>query len=386
MADTPDRDQKTEAPTETRRRKAREEGNLLTSREVGPALAGLAGALWLMLMGGAVGAALAQAMRGGLGIARADLLHFAPLERLVALLQPLALGLGALGIAILLATIAGRAAVGGLGFTPGLVAPRASRLDPWKGLARIFGSRGLIELLKALAKGALLVGLGALLLWRDLPLLLGLSAIGLEAGAGLLLDRAVALALALSMGLVLIAAGDLPVQFIRWLGELRMTRQELKDELKQTEGSPEARAALRRLQRQVLKRANRAAVAEASVVLLNPTHFAVALRYRAETDAAPVIVARGRGPVADAIRELAAELDIPTLSYPEVARALYFSGRVGQAIRTDLYLVVATILAFVLQLKAGRAQPDDQPEVEVPAAWRFDADGRRLAAGDSDRV
>jgi len=378
LADAPDRDQKTEAPTEARRRKAREEGNLLTSREVGPALAGLAGALWLLALGAGFGAALRAMLRAGLDVQRADLVAFAPVARLVELLLPLGASLSALGALVVLATVAGRAAVGGLGFTPGLLRPRASRLDPLAGLGRIFGPRGLVELAKALAKGVLLVGLGGLLLWRDLPLLIGLSATGLEAGAGVLLDRAVVLALALSLGLVLIAAGDLPVQFLRWLGDLRMTRQELKDEMKETEGSPESRAALRRLQRQVLKRANRAAVAQASVVLLNPTRFAVALRYRPETDSAPVIVARGRGPVAAAIRELAAELDVPMLSYPQVARALYFSGAVGQAIRADLYLVVATILAFVLQLKAGRARPDDQPEVEVPPGFRFDADGRRI--------
>jgi flagellar biosynthetic protein FlhB len=378
LAETPDRDEKTEAPTEQRRRKAREEGNLLSSRELGPALAGLCGALWLMVLGGDMGRRLLSMIQAGLALSPESLRSFAPIETLLALLAPLLGGLALLALLLWAATIAGRALVGGLHLSPGLLMPKASRLDPLAGLRRMFGPKGLIELLKALAKAALLVGLGAFLLWRDLPTLLGLSAMGLEAGAGILSARAVNLALALTSGLVLIAAGDLPLQFLRWLSDLRMTRQEVKDEMKQTEGSPEARAAVRRMQRALLKRANRDAVAEASVVLVNPTHFAVALRYRLGIDAAPVIVARGRGPVAAVIRELAVELGVECLAYPEVARALYFSGRVGQSIRTDLYLVVATILAFVMQLREGRAEPFDQPEVEVPEGWRFDAEGKRL--------
>lgn len=383
MADEPDQEQKTEAPTERRRQEARREGDLLTSRELGTAMGGVAGALWLFLFGEQVAARFRDAGGAAFAINHGDLADWNPVGALFAMLGAVAAPLAALGVMVLLAVIAGRALTGGLVFAPKLLEPRLDRLDPVKGLARIFGRQGLIELLKALAKAGLLLGVGAAFLWRDRGLLAGLSAVPLEAAMPALFDRGVLLFLVLTAGLVVIAGGDLPVQFLQWLQKLRMTRQELKDEMKQTEGKPEVKAALRRMQHQVLKAANRRAVGEASVVLVNPSHFAVALRYRPGEDSAPVIVARGRGPVALAIRELARELGVVTLSYPAVARSLYFTGRVGQAIRADLYVAVATILAFVMRVNAMPADArtfDNPPEVEVPEGLRYDAEGKREAA------
>jgi flagellar biosynthetic protein FlhB len=376
LAEEADKDQKSEAPTERRRTQAREEGDLFTSRELGTALLGLAGALWLLALGPALAnSALAAATRA-FQPDRAAIDLFQPIAALHRLLLAVSWPLLALAVLTLAATLLGRAAVGGLVLAPKLITPKPERLDPIKGLGRMFGKRGFIELLKALGKAVLILGVGAAILWRDLPLLLGLGRLPVEAALPALLSAAVDLFLILSAGLVLIAAGDLPVQFFEWLQRLRMTRTELREEMKQSEGSPEVRAALRRAQHRLLKEANRRAVSEASVVLTNPAHFAVALRYRPGLDAAPVIVARGRGPVAAAIRALAADHGVMTLSYPEVARALYFTGRVGQMIRADLYVAVATILAFVLRVNEGRAA--DLPDVEVPEAMRFDAEGRKI--------
>jgi flagellar biosynthetic protein FlhB len=376
LAEEADKDQKSEAPTERRRTQAREDGDLLTSRELATALLGLAGAIWLLAFGPVLAASARLAAADAFRLDRAAIDLFEPVAALYGLLLAVAWPLAALGGLTLLATVLGRAAVGGLVLAPKLLAPRPDRLDPVKGLGRMFGRRGFMELLKALAKAMLILGVGAVLLWRDLPLLLGLGRLPVEAALPALLRAAVDLFLILSVGLSVIAAGDLPVQFLEWLQRLRMTRTEIREEMKQSEGSPEVRAALRRAQHRLLKEANRRAVAEASVVLTNPAHFAVALRYRPGADAAPVVVARGRGPVAAAIRSLAAEHGVMTLSYPEVARALYFTGRVGQMIRADLYVAVATILAFVLRVNEGR--PADLPDVEVPDAARFDADGRKM--------
>jgi flagellar biosynthetic protein FlhB len=156
-----------------------------------------------------------------------------------------------------------------------------------------------------------------------------------------------------------------------------MTKQEVKDEHKQTEGSPEMRAAQRRRQAEVLRGSARTAVTEATVVLTNPTHFAVALRYRPGYDAAPIVVARGRGATAEAIRDLARESEVPVLSYPQLARAIYFTARAGQVIREDLYIAVATILAFVFNLDRAMAEGVSQPSVEVPPEARFNEEGRR---------
>ena len=158
-----------------------------------------------------------------------------------------------------------------------------------------------------------------------------------------------------------------------------MSKQDVKDENKQTEGSPELKGAIRRRQMETARRSARSAVAEASVVLTNPTHFAIALRYRPAEDAAPVVVARGRGATADAIRALAAEHKVPMLSYPQLARALYFTTRAGQLIREDLYIAVATILAFVFNIDRAMAEGRTQPVVEVPGEVRFDENGKPTA-------
>lgn len=179
-------------------------------------------------------------------------------------------------------------------------------------------------------------------------------------------------------GLKRIAAIDLPVQLFQWLKKLRMSKQDIRDEHKQQEGSPEMKAAIRRAAREAIRRSNRTAMAEATVVLTNPTHFAVALRYRPDADPAPAIVARGRGVVAEVIREMAAAQNTPILSYPSVARALYFTGKVGQFVRPDLYAAVATILAFVLRMGAQSWQGGGEPPAAEapPSAW-FDETGRR---------
>lgn len=376
MAEEKPADERTEAATPRRKEQAREKGDRLASRELATACAGLAGVLWLFAWGPDLANRLAGTLSTGLMLAPEDVTAFQPVERAVGLVLALGPPLALLGGAVLLAAVLGQGATGGLGFTPGLLSPKAERLSPLAGLKRLFGAQGLVELGKALVKAALLIGLTWLLFARNLPRIAGLSALPLDAAgratAGLIMD----LLLWLSGGLLLIAAADLPLQILQWLKRLRMTKEDVKEEYKQQEGSPEVRAALRRAARDALKRSSRAAMADATVVLTNPTHFAVALRYRPDSDVAPLILARGRGLVAGVIRELATEAGTPVLSYPSVARAIYFTGRVGGLVRPDLYAAVATILAFVLRVGAS----GDPPDVEAPASARYDEDGRRVAA------
>jgi flagellar biosynthetic protein FlhB len=372
LAEPPGGD-KTEPPTPRRRTQAREKGDRLASRELATALAGIAGALWLAVWGPGLATTLFEATAAGLSLTRADVVDFRPDRAALTLAALLLVPLAALAALALAAAVAGQALTGGLGFTPALLEPKLERLDPLKGFARIFGPRGLVELVKALAKAALLLGGAALLLYADLPQLLALSAVPLAPALVTTGELVTRLMLWLTLGLALIAAADLPLQIRQWLKRLRMTKQEVKDEAKQQEGSPDVKQALRRLARDQLKRASRAAMADATVVLTNPTHFAVALRYRPELDAAPLIVARGRGLVAEVIRELAAEQGVALLSYPSVTRALYFTGRVGAAIRVDLYAPVAAILAFVLRVGGDGVAPD----VEAPPSASYDEEGRR---------
>lgn len=379
MAEPP-ADEKTEAPTPRRRERAREEGDLLQSRDLATALSAVAGAGWLWLAGPDLWAAIEGAAAAGWRLEARDLVELRPADRLLAMLAPLGGPLVLLGLAAIAAAALGQALTGGLGFTPKLLVPKAGRLNPVKGLGRMFGRRGLVELLKALAKALLLVGLSALLLWQWRGDLAALSAQPLAAASARAGEMGLWLFAALVLALALIAAADVPIQILDWLKRLRMTRAEVRDELKEQEGRPEVKAERRRLARQLARRTTGAALAEASVVLTNPTHYAVALRYRPEVDSVPLVLARGRGLMAEVIRELAVEAGVPALSYPSVARALYFTGRVGEPIRPDLYGAVATILAFVLRARDGLAA-GEPPPAEAPPTARFDEEGRQVPPG-----
>ncbi|WP_114954199.1 flagellar type III secretion system protein FlhB [Sphingosinicella terrae] len=375
MADTPDNDQKTEAPTPKRRQDAARKGDVLQSRELGTALVVLGGAAWLALAGPMFIDALETMVIDGLSFDSADLREFDPGSVILRLIGIVALPLASLFAITLVAAIGTPAMLGSLGFRSEALGFKGSKLNPLSGLKRMFGTQGLIELVKSIAKVLLLGSIGVWLLLDQSRLLLGLSAQDIGAALGNVGSTFVLACLIMAMALVLIAMIDVPAQIVQRVQRLRMTKQEVKDEHKQTEGSPELKSAIRRRQHEVLRNSARSAVAEATVVLTNPTHFAVALRYQPGRDSVPVVVARGRGATADAIRSIAAEQQVPMLSYPQLTRALYFTTRTGQVIREDLYMAVATILAFVFNLETALATGAAQPAVDVPAQARFDARG-----------
>ncbi|MFC7499871.1 flagellar type III secretion system protein FlhB [Enterovirga sp. GCM10030262] len=376
MSEEPEKDQKTEAPTDKRRRDAAEKGDVLQSRELGTALVVLAGAAWLALAGPLFLGALEEMLIDGLSFEAADVRDFDPGSaalRLIGIVVVPLLGLFAITIA---AAIGGPAMLGSFGFRAKAFGFKASKLNPLSGLKRIFGMQGLVELGKSLAKVLLLGAVGIWLLMDQARGLMGLTSQEIGPALGTVGWTFVIAVLVMSLALAAIALIDVPAQIMQRGARLRMSKQEIKDEHKQTEGSPELKAAVRRRQHEVLRGSARSAVAEATVILTNPTHFAVALRYDPETDAAPVVVARGRGATAEAIRELAKEHQVPILSYPQLARAVYFTARTGQVIRDDLYLAVATVLAFVFNLDAAMAAGAAPPPVAVPPGARFDAEGR----------
>jgi flagellar biosynthetic protein FlhB len=243
----------------------------------------------------------------------------------------------------------------------------------------MFGPQGLIELAKSLAKVLLIGSIGLWLVMSELPRMIGLGTRDTRSAIYELGGTFLFAVLMMAGALALIALIDVPIQKIQRTRKLMMTKQEIKDEHKQSEGSPEVKGHIRMKQREIAKAGARKAMSSATVVLTNPTHFAVALRYQQGLDAAPIVVARGRGVTAEAIRELAAEFDVPLLSYPELARAIYYTARAGQFVREDLYLAVATVLAFVFNLDAARSAGHAPPQVEVPPEARFDTEGRRQA-------
>ncbi|MFN3433038.1 MAG: flagellar biosynthesis protein FlhB, partial [Sphingomonas sp.] len=255
---------------------------------------------------------------------------------------------------------------------------KGNRINPASGLKRILGPQGWIELGKSLLKGVLLAVIGGYMLWKSSRATLGLSSSSLHDAVAELGGTFTGIMIAMAAGLVAIALFDVPIQIIQLLSKLRMTKQEVRDEHKETEGSPEAKGHQRAVQRAMAKGGVRKAVAEAHVVLTNPTHFSVALRYDRGKDQVPVVVAKGRGATALAIREVAGESRVPILEYPMLARAVYYTSREGQEVRDDLYVAIATVLAFVFNLNAA-AGGSAQPPVDVPESARFDEHGIKIA-------
>ncbi|WP_174274707.1 flagellar type III secretion system protein FlhB [Sphingomonas bacterium] len=380
MSDAQDNDQKTEAPTPKRRRDAAEKGDVLRSRELGTALVVLSGAAWVALAGPWMIGACEEVLRRGLRFDHGIIESFDPGRAILALLFPVAMPLAALFAMTLVAAVGTPAMLGSLGFRWGAMSFDGAKLDPLAGLRRIFGMQGVFELGKSLAK-VVVLGLVAYWLLRSrMPDIMGMGR-GDTRAAFAQLGHAFTLAfLVMALGLAAIAGMDIPTQMIQRARRLRMTKQEIKDENKQTEGSPETKGAQKRRQREMLSGSARKAVREATVVLTNPTHFAVALRYRPGFDAAPIVVAKGRDETARAIRELADADAVPILNYPQLTRAIYYTSRAGQLVRDDLYIAVATVLAFVFNLDRAMADGVVQPRVEVPAAARFDEQGRATAS------
>jgi flagellar biosynthetic protein FlhB len=369
--------EKTEAPTAKRKQKAVQEGQLLKSRDFAAALVILVGCGWMSLMGPALIGACKGIMAASFSFDRGDIEHFEPWRPLAEAGWKLAFPLGGLFALSVLGAIASQAVLGSFGWNNKLFAPKASRVNPASGLKRMFGPQGWIELGKSLLKVVLLGAIGWWMLASTASPNMGLVSTDIGAATGAMGSQFMTLMFAMAGGLVLIAGIDLPIQIFRHLSQLKMSMQEIKDEYKETEGSPEAKQAQRVRQREIVKGGFRQAVGGAHVVLTNPTHFSVALRYDQGRDQVPVVVAKGRGQTALAIRELAAEMQVPVLEYPQLARAVYYTSREGQEVRDDLYLAIATVLAFVfgINTQAGGRQPN----ISVPETALFDENGRKLA-------
>lgn len=367
--------EKTLAPTEKRRREAARKGDVLRSRELATAVAVLVGAAWLRFAGPWLFDRMAGALRQGLTWDRAALDNFAPGAMLLTLAGAVLVPVLTLAIGVALAVTASQLAFADGRWLGGNLAPKASRIDPAAGLKRMFGAAGWIEV----GKGVLKLGLLGAMAWfwgaSHLAALFGLGR-GAALGGQLALawQALTGLLLVLAVGLALIALIDVPVQWLRRFLRLRMSQQEVRDEHKESEGSPERKAAIRQRQRQFASGAVAKAMREAQFVLTNPTHFAVAMAYDPARAAAPIVLAKGRGDKAAAMKLLAAELGVPTMEYPALARSVYFTTRENQVIREELYAAVAAVLAFVLSLRRG--ERPSAPPVEVPVALRFDAEGR----------
>jgi flagellar biosynthesis protein FlhB len=378
VSETPEKDQKTEAPTAKRRADAARDGDILQSREFGTALVMLTGAVWLAFLGPHFADSCLNLLKIGLSLQSSDVRNFDPAAATYKLIPVILFPLASLFGMTIFAAIAGPALLGSAGFRSQAIGFKANKLDPLKGLARIFGVQGLIELGKSLVKAALLGALGYWLVASDLAMMFGLNASDIKPAVQSMGASISSAFLWLALGLTVIASIDVPVQIIRRNARLRMSKQEVKEEMRQSDGAPEMKQARRQRQNDILMGSTRKAVSEATVILTNPKHFAVALRYRPGIDAAPVVAARGRGEVALAIRALAKDQGVPMLEYPQLARAIYFTSRAGHTITEDLFIAVATILAFVFNIEQALAEDVSQPDILVPKGKQFDTDGKKI--------
>ena len=379
-----DGQEKTEEPTQQRLQKAAEDGQLLTSKEM-MVFTTLAAGL-LLFMG------LSPFFDIGLGawsqlfvIDSAENLETLGLAKVRYGFWLVILATMIFGIPLMIITVLTQAAVGGLNFSNKAYNFKPNKINPISGLKRIFSVKGLVELGKAVLKVVLLFSIGALVILQQLPSITHLSLSSLGQGIGRVAELFPYLVGALLIALLIIGAIDYAWQRHTHKKSLMMTLKEVKDESKQTHGSPEVRAKIRRMQMQKSQESMRQRdaldnVGSATTVITNPTHFAVALKYTAGQAGAPQVVAMGRGPMALQIIDRAKEAKVTTLRIPMLARALYFTSEIGGEIAEGLYNAVAVILAYVFRIDSGETM--DMPELTLPPELRFDENGKPEQGAD----
>ncbi|MBK6286121.1 MAG: flagellar type III secretion system protein FlhB [Gammaproteobacteria bacterium] len=382
MAEEDTGQERTEQATPRRLERAREEGQVPRSRELNTAAILLAGSASLLMFGQWLATRILDIGRASFALNREEIfdtgymaIHLGnALERALGMITPIFL---LLAVAALLAP----AVLGGWLFSAKAMVPKLERLSPLKGLARMFSVRSLVELLKAVAKVLLVGSIAVLLLWLLRADLDSMAVQPLEPALRHSLRVLGWSALALSASTLLIAAVDVPFQIFDHARKLRMSTQQIRDEMKETEGKPEIKSRIRQLQRQLARSRMMSAVPKADVVITNPSHYAVALRYDLERGGAPTLLAKGSDLVAFRIREVAEANAVAVVRSPKLARAIFFTTEIDAEIPGGLYLAVAQVLAYVYHLRnfrRGRGAPPTLPEeLEVPEGMDVPRRGRK---------
>ena len=378
MAESESGADKTEDPTEKRKKDSREKGEIARSKELNTLAIMLAGSAGLLIFGGALAQDLMELMRYNFSLSRevllnpdsmgAFLLHSGKIALIA--VQPVL-------ITLLIAALVGPISLGGWLFAAGSLAPKFSRMNPAAGIKRMFSAKALVELLKALAKFFIILIVALLVLKSDIDDLLRIAHEPLELAVIHSLQVVGWSALWMACGLILIAVVDVPVQLWESHQKLLMTKQEVRDEHKDQEGRPEVKQRIRQLQREMSQRKMMASVPDADVVITNPTHYAVALKYDPEKGGAPMLLAKGSDFTALKIREIAVANDILLLESPALARSIFYSTDLDQEIPAGLYLAVAQVLAYVYQIRQYRAgkgkRPDPLKDLPIPPDLRRDS-------------
>jgi len=381
MAENEQAQERTEEPTQRRLEKAREDGEVLSSKEM---LVFASGTSALLILGslGFLSKGILDTWGSLFSFGYPDGLFAIKTHNSWRAFSIIVSGVAIFGIPSIIFVVLTQSIVGsGLTFNAKSFSFKVEKLNLIKGLGRIFSIRGLAELIKSIAKVVFLTGVVVSFLWYSLSRILYLNVGSLDDGIEILYRIIILFILSILIVLCIIAIGDYIWTRHSWLKKLRMSRQELKEEFKETEGSPEVKSRIRRLQMEASRRAMQQAeaiddVKDATVVITNPTHFAVAVKYDPEVDTVPHILAMGKDTVAKRVIEQAELHSKAIVRAPSLARALYFTGDIGGAISEKLYAAVASILAYVYQLERGvEATLQD---VDVPDEMLFDETGRNV--------
>ena len=362
MADEDSSQEKTEDATPRRMEKAREDGQIPRSKELTTSTILIVGTVGLWIFGGYMADTLLRILRFNFALERETI--FDP-ERMFAQLGSsffeAFLSLLPLFAALLVGAIVGPIALGGWMFSSKSLAPKLDRLSPLAGFKRMFSTKSLVELVKSIGKVAVVVLVAFLTLGLFQDELLNLGREGLESGIAHSLDISLWAAIFISCSTVVIAAIDIPFQIWDYAKKLKMSRQDIKDEMKDTEGKPEVKGRMRQMQREMANQRMMSAVPEADVVITNPSHFSVALKYNPETMETPMLLARGIDHAAFRIRDIARENKIELVRAPVLARAVYYTTELEGTIPGGLYLAVAQVLAYVFQLRNFRQGRGERP-------------------------
>ena len=284
------------------------------------------------------------------------------LERLYFFAKAGMWSLGPILIVIVVLTVGAPLLLGGWVFSAQVMKPQFSRLSPLKGFKRMLSLKGLVEMVKSFFKFLLVAAIGLVVLKAQVPQILNLAHVPIEIAIGtgtLILIKSF---IFIASSLIVIAMIDVPFQLYEHHKSLKMTKQELRDEYKETEGKPEIKSAIRRAQQELARRRMMTEVPKANVILTNPSHYAVAISYKDKGSKAPVVVAKGKDLIAFQINKVAAEHHVPIICVPPLARAIYFSTKLNSEIPRGLYVAVAQVLAYIFQLRDKRRY-DHKPEI-----------------------
>ena len=383
-----DGQEKTEDPSQRKLEKSAEDGKVLTSKEMF-VFTSMFAAFVLMFVTPLFAQKVLAYWSRLFHFTRPDDLMTLVFERFYELIFSIVMAGLFVGVPMIIIVIGTQVAVGGLNFAPKAFNFKGNRLNPLQGFKRMFGTKGLMELTKSILKVVLLFAIAAVTIYALLPSVLELPSRDLGAATiASLLNFPFLLGMLLII-LAIIAMIDYFWQRHTHIQSLRMTKQEVKDEYKQTEGSPEVKAKIRRMQMETAANAGRQQAAlddvpDATAVITNPTHFAVALKYEVGSSEAPKILAMGRGNMAHQIIERANGADVTVFRSPLLARALYYTGEIGAEIAEQLYQAVAVVLAYLYRVDRGEVLAE--PEVEIPESLRFTENGQPLKGENSNRA